>query len=385
MIINIVVADDEIGFTGWVDDTAMGKIEASKVHSLVKTIIRSVAKQGVSIYTCQDLSSLVDLLNQDISVQILLTDKVRMWLNGMDKKNAIQFIETYKQRIKSERIGIIILSGDVESTEETTALRNYIDDLYLGWIYKGEDSDETIERVSELLTRINKEPSVRPKLQPSQRKQVEFLTGLKHSIAHCFLSIDIDLQGVREALQTQSEEKAIVYLWNTLGAKSDEEYYSKKLDYARFLIVGEDRFKDGAELDKPTLPEGKSIQDLAEMSDNPQAEAWLRVVRMLLGIDGDYKIEEFFSKLDEKIPEFKALGDDESEVEAKLKATEKQEYSKYLHEVLKFPPIDRDSLFEHCGVQPTDEDKKRFPNQINSFHDWCRTLDDAMDRLRGLL
>lgn len=190
-----------------------------------------------------------------------------------------------------------------------------------------------------------------------KKKQIiEPISFLKHRIAHCFLSIDLDLQSAKEEGE---------YLKDILSTKQ-EGYYTNKLNQARCYTVGgnwcDSAEKWGKEQNQSFQPPDNYILDL--LGDSPPKE-WSTVCTLLGLSESDYSeeiesspIAKFFKKLEEK-REKDSIDEDN------------------VDDILNY-------FTKHISPNGWHVSEAN-PSYIKSFHDWCCALDDALDRLRASL
>ena len=278
-------------------------------------------------------------------------------------------------------IYVIILSGaGTTLAEEQELIKNH--PAFLKWYQKLPPNYQAIRygitrSISASLEAKHTAIQFNPKLFGPPL--VEVISNLKHRIAQCFLSIDVDLQGVNETLEEKQIEDAVVYLWNILRAKEDS-YYKKKLNYVRFLVTGGESFRELAEVTetKDKILSNGSVWDLLKDSCSEKSDVMREwsAIEVLLGINHEGTAEDvkfmtcesmigkFFDKLDDLMPKYRKI-DNENEIRKKAK-----EYIQDVKEV----------------SNPTWEEatkEKDIFDKINDFHGWFTALDKTLDKLRG--
>jgi hypothetical protein len=128
-----------------------------------------------------------------------------------------------------------LYSNDFSRLEGDRIWRSF-SELILAWAQNAGNSNALFEDLAE---RIKK------KLTPEQRLGI-----LKHRIAHLFLPIDIDLQGLMETDFREDYWQEVVEAWKDRKDKKDRQELDAELDAlndARRLIYGEDQKRDTVE------------------------------------------------------------------------------------------------------------------------------------------
>lgn len=182
---------------------------------------------------------------------------------------------------------------------------------------------------------------------------------LKHRIAHLFLPMDIDLQGIQELYEYQSEavkekyetkrdayDTTVKYLQKLLQEKKNQkDYYQKKLADLWFLVTKGSNFGIEANLNGNSLADGKAICDLIpnEKKESTKSE-WQR----LLTLCDNASIMAFMELMDKKI---------QNQNNVKIEDVK---------QILDFPVLSQ-----------TDN---KYPSR--NFHSWFCALDDVLEKLR---
>ncbi len=194
---------------------------------------------------------------------------------------------------------------------------------------------------------------------------------LKHRVAHCFLSIDVDLQGISVAKETNLEE-AKEYLANVLWGNEEEPhkplgYYVEKLKEARRLAGLEEG-------------EQNTIQKILVDPDLLSNDYWICVKRLFGdGPIGNSPVHPLLATLDSllgggccKIREeqLSILYDDKMETLVEYFS----DLRKCWDECKTETEISWD--FDECFVEGMSK---------YSFHDWFVSLNEALDKLRTAL
>lgn len=190
---------------------------------------------------------------------------------------------------------------------------------------------------------------------------VEVFSFLKHKIAHLFLSIDMDLQGIAEVKMREKKNKSILngkgskdYLKEVLEDKKDETYYTKLLGDLQFMIAG-------CKLDKKVtknikddyLPEKKSVLDLIDDKKDTIKEKKGELMKLCGLVEKDGGIS---SNKDSIICKFMEM--------MGKKASKNEIDNKDVNDILEF--------FKKAEIK----------QGINSFHDWFCALDNCLEKIR---
>ena len=230
---------------------------------------------------------------------------------------------------------------------------------------KNDDAKNLCNQMIELIKKMAVQP-------------IKTFSLLKHRIAHLFLPLDIDLQGISEV----EENKRIEYLKAVLEEKNNDScYYRRKLAKLQYIIAGEKvdfqnakgtlQSEDGKitkcepvglndEEKKNLLADGMSILDLIEKSEKKEkilnSREWNNLLE-LAGLNDSYKpkdspILSFLCLMDSKIKKGDISLDD-------------------VNEIL--------NPFSNWKIEGAN------PEVINSFHDWFCALNDCLDKIREKL
>ena len=217
---------------------------------------------------------------------------------------------------------------------------------------------------------------------------------IKHRVAHLWLPLDIDLQGIQEVRNGKSEvggkkpeERAVEYLKEVLQDKNGDipQYYRQKLAKLQYAAAGERvdfseangsiKCKNGEiEECNPVSPQGtenllgddKSIYDLIleskKKTDILRSQEWTNLLT-LCGLEKDGTGNDF-----------RPIGFQRSPIL----------YFMCLMDGMISNPGSRD-VTEVLDPFDNWEVKNANPERIKSFHDWFCALDDCLDKLRGKL
>jgi len=224
------------------------------------------------------------------------------------------------------------------------------------------------------------------KIDELSKNIIQSLPLLKHRIAHLFLALDIDLQGISEV-----EDKKIEYLKEVLDEKKNEPkdnqdnpcYYRQKLADLWYMVVKKDFSSqkiNECEIVRPTqnensLPERKAIIDLIEdeKKKNEEVKKYWKLLLKICGLKFDNNNPFDSSKInpDENLPIIKFMCLMDSKI--KKNKIEQQDVNKILNY---FSELNNNKGWEVKGAKP---------EVIKSFHDWFCALIDCLDKIREKL
>lgn len=235
--------------------------------------------------------------------------------------------------------------------QEPSALKN--NDVYDFGFYSTSANEEQYREIADKFKKNKYENAKKTLLQLLQIKKtpIECLSLLKHRIAHLFLSLDIDLQGIADV----KKDDKVNYLGDVLNKKPDT-YYRQQLVDLQFMVA---KVSDNNPFIKEELlTDGKSIKELIADKKDEVQDLW----KLLLALSG---LEE----KDDKVIISKSLEIHEFVVMMDQKTTKVNQGD--VNEVLDF--FKKDEGWSVKGANPT---------PILSFHDWFCALDDCLDKLR---
>jgi hypothetical protein len=225
---------------------------------------------------------------------------------------------------------------------------------------------------------------------------------LKHRIAHLFLPLDIDLQGISEVkgkkVKVRENDKEIekdaqvAYLEDVLKDK-DQTYYRNKLAKLWYIITGEKvdflkakgalEYKNGEitkcepvvlteDEKKNLLRDGDSILDLIEKSEKKgilDSEEW----KNLLKLAGLKKVNDSYEPIkfeESPILQYMCLMDSKIIKKDQIQPNDVENILNY------FSKLNDNKGWEVEGANP---------EIIKSFHDWFCALMDCLDKIREKL
>jgi len=245
---------------------------------------------------------------------------------------------------------------------DETSLWKVFSDLI--WALYKNETKKAIEYFDKLAGLIKKKPTV------------SNFSLLKHRIAHLFLPLDIDLQGISEA----EDAKKIEYLKEALREKKNNHYYRQKLADLWYMVIKEDfegRKINEYKIVKPRdstqlLANDKAIIDLIKESGKQDKvkDLW-EVFLDLCGIEYNSRkpFENKFSMINSPISSFMCLLDKKIEKNM-INMIEKGD----VEEILNYFSKLNDN--KGCKVKGAN------PEMIKSFHDWFCALDNCLDKIR---
>jgi hypothetical protein len=266
-------------------------------------------------------------------------------------------------------------------------------------LLKHTEESEAFETIKSLLgLRKNNNPAASRKfdeLCEIIRKKAVILNFslLKHRIAHLFLPLDIDLQGIEEVknqeVRNQERDRiSVKYLTEVLEEKRDGPevngsacYYRQKLADLWWMVgkfkVQSSEFKN----DNPCIKE-------RQYSVPPSSELETQITESILELVGKDADERAPEKWDE-IEKLKALLLELSGLERNTSSLLKPQLSS---------PIFQFMCLLDCGIKEqrydnVDQILRYFsagqdisgasPNPLKSFHDWFCAVHDCLDKLRN--
>ena len=217
---------------------------------------------------------------------------------------------------------------------------------------------------------------------------------LEHRIAHLWLPLDIDLQGIQEVRSGKSEvrgqspeEIAVEYLKEVLEDKNGDtpQYYRQKLAKLQYSIAGE--YVDFSQADGSIECENSKIKECSPVK--PQDKANLLIDNKSiydLILESEKKTDILRSQ--EWTNLLTLCGLEKDGTGKDLKPIE------FHHSPILYFMCLMDCMISNPGsrdvtkvLDPFDnrEVKDVNPERIKSFHDWFCALDDCLDKLRGNL
>jgi len=266
-----------------------------------------------------------------------------------------EFVEAFKEK-KGTKINNIQISF-IEEYSSVMAGDVYekIKQLCRSCRTHEKNSDKLVE---ELWEYFSKEKKI--------KEYIKKFSLLKHRIAHLFLPLDIDLQGINEV----EDAKKIEYLKEILNEKKGKpHYYRQKLADLWYSVTGEDF--DGKVNDcgipkaqedwKKLVNENKAIIDLIKESEKQDKvkDLW-EILLNLCGIKYD---SDSFDKTKYSAPIFGFMCLMDKKIRKNtIEKGDVEEILNYFKEGWKV--------------------KGANPEIIKSFHDWFCALDNCLDKIR---
>jgi len=326
--------------------------------------------------------------------------------NKVENAHAKKIVDEIERKLKEERIQnideIIILVHAYDGIDQkVTTTYKAINQIPVKWIgyttARGIKEDEPIwmvKLVIEAIYSCNKLSNLCNELYKALREaekkteateRIKNFSLLKHRIAHLFLPLDIDLQGIgevegkkvkiKENNKEIEKDAQVAYLEEVLKAKNKN--YKQKLADLWYSVTGRDF--DGKVNDweipkaqddwKKLVNENKAIIDLIKESgkQNKVKDLW-EILLNLCGIryNSQKPFENKFSVINSPILGFMCLMDKKIGKDMIEKGD--------VEEILNY--------FSKLNDKKGWEVKGANPEKIKSFHDWFCALNDCMDRLR---
>jgi len=376
-IVIIVIMDDQIGPN--LLDSLFGPRKAALQYfgwSGNAQYIQQALAQPVVVIGCRNTTQVDEVIKANIDIDLIIADN-----RGVGNTLGIDYLKDLSTVLSQVRRPIpfsIMCSGDRRADYEhvVQGVKNFVE-----WYHQDKRG---IGLLQEGLIKCLNSGSFKPEFFP-KALPIEFLSFLKHRIAHLFLSLDLDLQGVEETWEEGREAEAVKYLKEVLAGK-DREHYRRKIADLQFMVAKVDQtiqntatHPDGSfvgpSLTITDLPDGQSVIELSQrdqQQDVPEMTQAREVLCKLSGLTEDGNsadpaspIFQFLCRLDKKVKKV-AGGEDIAETD--------------VQEVLCL----QGATGEQGECAPWHVPGAR-PEQIRTFHDWFCALDEALGRLRETL
>lgn len=302
----------------------------------------SLRQLGSEVEEFENLNVLLDKLPGE-------SDMIVIWLNGYKYRNAQENVREDLLRIIEKLVGFSIIVA-VHGWEH----------LEVEKLITSSFSSLDKKNYEEILLKLKTESNFKNKFDEAwdylrKRFITANLSYIKYLIAHLWLSLDIDLEGIQIVLTSNSEfqsiqekeKKAINYLKEVLNNKNSH-YYLQKIVNLRYAITGDD------ESAVENLNVTDDFKNLIEFSikelrlDDEYKKKW-EILLKLNCFNGTKHIIEFMKVLDEKIPKANDVTLDET------------------IEILDFF---KSKKWKIAGASP---------EIIESFHDWFSALNNCLD------
>lgn len=203
------------------------------------------------------------------------------------------------------------------------------------------------------------------------------LSNLKHAIAHCFLSIDVDIQGI-SAAWSEGKNESKEYFTEVLWGKENEVYANLK---SEGYYLG--RLRDAREYAGLFGNRSDNINKIIQESELPNDNQWWKYIKQLLGderTDGELNspIYPLFDSLDILLKE--GIGKCRNEQYDLLDNKGMQSFVEYFGDLQRCWNERRNIItpweFNECFEKLIGKKEKY------SFHDWFIALNDGLDKLR---
>jgi hypothetical protein len=223
---------------------------------------------------------------------------------------------------------------------------------------------------------IKKCEEIKKLIEKFSKQTIKNFSLLKHRIAHLFLPLDIDLQGIYE-VSKQSKDEAVKYLKEVLENKNkNPTFYRQKLADLQFMVA-KVKGVGGTSLTENDLPDNKSIldllPDLLPEDKTIVKEEWEMLLKLSgLGLKENknnlFNKEDLEVKVDSGIFVFMKLLDDKI---GKYCKDEKSININDVNEILDAEPLKK--LLEEIGFHSF---------SLNPFSHWYNFLNSYLDKLR---
>jgi len=237
--------------------------------------------------------------------------------------------------------------------------------------------------------------------EAQKKSVVKSLSLLKHRIAHLWLPLDIDLQGIMECWNAGRKDAACKYLEDVLEDKKDKTkeqndkptyaYYRQKLADLQYIVTGSEFGIQVSELNDPCSKDAKPVDCSEEVKEFMNGKkSVLELIEKVKKEKNENEIEELKQTLlalaglktnnepqDTKhkpnfnfpIPKFIRLMD----------CRIKQKRYNNVEEILNF--------FQHHKLLDEEGKEKQFyigsiDKSIESFNDWFCVLDSCLHKIR---
>lgn len=295
----------------------------------------------------------------------------------------------------------VFLAVHVDSVEEKKKQKEYVKEKLnnfkkeIAWTgeYKHVTGDSIYGALSDLLGCLQQnnfseyDKYLKNLLEQIKKNIIKPFSLLKHHIAHLFLPVDIDLQGIAEVKGQKTPDGRDAqenYLENVL--KDDEQWYRRKLADLQFIVGKIDAGKDkpGLRCDK-SPPEGDFVKPTVKETDLSDGKPLLQLIK-----DKKTEIEEEWNTL----LELSGLELKEGETDLfGLKCLEPKLNSPIFQFMCILDcRIHKKKYDEVSEISNFFNDKRRkikVKNKgevaINDFHTWFCLLDETLDNLRNTL
>jgi hypothetical protein len=283
----------------------------------------------------------------------------------------------------------IIYSGELDPGRRNELYEKY--NNFIWWYQKEQGIVMIIEGINACLQKGQIKREYFPKSSIT-----EAFSSLKHRIAHLFLSMDVDLQGIgvlRRQMAEDEIQNAVntpkAYLRDVLNNK-EKAYYRQRLADLQFLVAkvsvgGEEPFLecDGEPsggpvmptLSESNLPDDKAIVDLIpeeKTNNDGVVRLWSSLIDLsgLKPQDSDKPFENINPDTNSEIFEFMCLMDCKIEKKKNIREEDVN------HVVDFFAKIKGRKGWTVKGANPS---------PIKCFNDWFCALDDCLEKLRKVI
>ena len=322
-------------------------------------------------------------IDDDLEIFLLIVD----WKMPGAQFNGDDLLE--QLYIKGKTPWYIIYSGEVDPGRRDELYKKY--DNFIWWYQKKHGVATIIDGIKSCLQKGQIKREWFPK-----SSILEAFSSLKHRIAHLFLSMDVDLQGIG-VLRKQVAEGVIQNATNTPEAylrdvldNKEKTYYRQRLAGLQFLVANVSGGKkkpflecDGEPSGEPTrptlsesnLPDGKAMVDLIleEKRNNGSVELLWSTLIALSGLkpeDPNKPFENINPDTNSRIFKFMCLMDCKIDKKNNISEDDVNDGMDF------FLKIEGDNGWTVEGANPS---------PIKCFNDWFCALDDCIEKFRNMI
>jgi hypothetical protein len=316
------------------------------------------------------------VIDKNANVHAIIKDKIEEILIIIYPEEKTQGLKILIDKIKIKRI--IMVAIHLDALSEIKDEERKIADIFAEYVHELGENNPIWNSFSNICVAIiendrNKFEKEYINLVEELKKRdiIKHFFLLKHRIAHLWVSLDIDLQGIKKV----SGEKKCLYLTDILKDKKDKNknYYKQKLvNYWNailnngFELKGIKQDEEGINLIRSLYKTGqkKSVLDIINIEKDRGKEELIKYWTKLLELSGiEYDKKDPFNK-------------------DKIKTRDQSQIKDFLSCL--------DELSEKNEIMESDvndliEKEEEYFKEIESFHKWFEEISNAFDQLRGCL
>lgn len=355
------------------------EIESKKIADYITSILES--DKNIQIRTMHPSNAFS--IDDDFESILFIVD----WKMPQAQFNGDDLIE--QLYIDGKTPSYIIYSGELDPGRRNELYEKY--NNFIWWYQKKHGIVMIIEGINACLQKGQIKREYFPKSSIT-----EAFSSLKHRIAHLFLSIDVDLQGIA-VLRKQVAGGEVQNAANTPEAylkdvleKKEKTYYRQKLADLQFLVVKVSGGKkkpflecDGEPsgdwvrptLSESNLPDDKAIVDLIseeKRNDDSVILLWSALINLsgLKAEDPNKPFENINPDTNSRIFKFMCLMDCKIDKMNNITENDVDDLTHF------FAKIEDDNGWTVEGANPS---------PIKCFNDWFCALDDCIEKLRNMI